>query len=489
METLSMNKTLTYLLYLSLALTIALPACQKKAPGELSRTPAQGKGSANNTLPSLSNQTTLGAENIFIRVSREVMPAVVNIQVFQKVTAGEGMYGHGQMPDDQYHNPGGNGKPHTEQTMGSGVIISADGYIITNAHVVNDSTDMKVTLSDKREFPAKLIGADTKTDVAVVKVDAKGPLPTALLGDSSKLEIGQWAIAIGNPFGLDRTVTVGVVSGMGRADVGVAQYENFIQTDASINPGNSGGPLINSRGEVIGINTVIMSVGQGIGFAIPINMAKEVSKSLIEKGKVVRGWLGIGIQTLTPELAGGMRLKVKSGVLVNKLYKGSPAMKAGFKVGDVVIAFDGRPVSESRELQSIVADTKVGKAVDVKVIRDGSGKTLRVRIDEMADFENKETGEQKQAEASEMLGLTVRPFNSQMEGAESKGVVVVAVEGGSGAEKAGLTPGDVITAIGRDKVEGLADFKKAAGKARKGDTAVVLVIRAGNPLFIAFKDE
>jgi Do/DeqQ family serine protease len=461
-----------------------LSACGKKAPEELSRNAPQSAPASTGT-----QAGALGAENIFERVAKDVTPAVVNISTTQSVSdSGFSLFDHGQAPKDKYHGYGDEKKkPHTETNMGSGVIISADGYIITNAHVVADATEIKVKLTDKRNFTAKLVGLDSKTDLAVLKIDSKDALPKATLGDSSRLQAGQWAIAIGNPFGLDHTITVGVVSGIGRADVGVAQYENFIQTDASINPGNSGGPLLNSKGEVIGINTAIMSAGQGISFSIPVNMAKEVASALIEKGKVVRGWLGVGIQTLTPELAQGVGLPGVTGVLVNKIYPGSPAEKFGFAVGDVIVEFDGRAVDEARELQGMVAGTAVGKIVGVKVQSGKSRKTIKVKIDELKDANLKEQSEKPRTATSDVLGLTVYPMDQS--GQDSRGVVVVEVEGGGPAEKGGIVPGDIITSIGKQKVEKVDDFKKAASAVKKGDMAVLLVVRAKAPLFIALKVE
>jgi Do/DeqQ family serine protease len=457
--------------------------CQKKAPSELNQAapPTPLKAEAGGVKE---------AEGFFIRASKEVSPSVVNISSAQKVSDGEGSSqmppGHGTMPKDRYHGyGGGDEKEHIENTAGSGVIISQDGYIITNAHVVSDATDIKVKLTDGREFGGKVIGIDSKTDLAVLKITDKGTFPAARLGDSSKLQTGQWAIAIGNPFGLDHTVTVGVVSGTGRANMGLTQYENFIQTDASINPGNSGGPLLSSNGEVIGINTAIMTVGQGIGFAIPINTVREISSALIEKGKVVRGWLGVGIQDLTPELSTGFGIPGKTGVLVNKIYPSSPAERAHFAVGDVITAFDGTKITGSHQLQNIVAGTKVGKSVDVKVLRDKKEKSIKVRIDEMNDLQAKAVTEKPDVAKSEALGITIHPVDVSY-GMGSKGAVVVEVAGGSNAEKAGVMIGDLITKIGKDKVEGLGDFRKASGKLRKGDTAVLLIIRAKNPLYIAY---
>lgn len=457
----------------ALFLAVFITACeQHKAPPELTGKHATASSSGNTA------DGAAGAENIFIRVAEEVTPSVVNISTYQPVDDSEG-----QTQDEQFRT----GQPQRpEKSMGSGVIVSADGYIITNAHVVMDATEITVKLSDKREFTGELVGADAKTDIAVIKITTDEQLQPAKLGDSSKLKIGQWAIAIGNPFGLDRTVTVGVVSGIGREDVGVAQYENFIQTDASINPGNSGGPLLNSAGEVIGINTAIMSSGQGISFAIPIDMVKDISTKLIENGEVIRGWLGVGIQTLTPELAAGLGVSSKEGVLVNRIYEGSPAHKARVKVGDVLTEFGGYKINEVHQLQSTVAATEVGKVVAIKLVRDGKVISLKVKITEMGEMKEAEQTRKAELESSTKLGLTVHPVSEAI-GVE--GVVVVEVDAGSNSEKAGISVGDLIKTINRTSIRGLKDFKAADNTLRNGDTAVLLVMRAKNPLFIAVRVE
>jgi serine protease Do len=270
--------------------------------------------------------------------------------------------------------PGGPGGPGQRPefrmpAMGSGVIIDKRGLILTNFHVIKGADEILVRLSDKREYRGKVMGVDPKTDLAVIRFEPDHELRVAALGDSDALRVGEWAIAIGNPFGLDQTVTVGVISATGRSDVGVATYENFIQTDASINPGNSGGPLINLKGEVVGVNTAIVAAGQGIGFAIPINMVKRVVDQLVEKGKVVRGWLGVALQPLSKELVQSLGLPGAEGALVASTIPDSPAAKAGLQQGDVVLSYDKTPVEDSHHLQRLVAETKVGKTVALEVWR------------------------------------------------------------------------------------------------------------------------
>jgi Do/DeqQ family serine protease len=333
-------------------------------------------------------------DNPFVRVAAQVTPSVVNIST---VSTGKGR------PPAEHFRPFGNdpyfrdffdrffeGMPRRRQqnSLGSGVIIDKSGLILTNNHVIKDADEITVKFANKQEAKGKVVGTDGKTDLAVIRVTAKDDLPVATLGNSESLRVGEWAIAIGNPFGLDHTLTVGVISATGRSVelphvVGVAAYETFIQTDASINPGNSGGPLLNIRGEVIGINTAIVASGQGIGFAIPANMARKVMDDLVKKGKVTRGWLGIGIQLLTPELAKSFGLQVEEGVLINQVMPGSPAEVAGLKTGDLIQGVDGKTIKDLRHLQRVIAETDIGKAVEVSILRGKEQRTVKVEIREM----------------------------------------------------------------------------------------------------------
>jgi len=328
-------------------------------------------------------------ENPFIRVAELVTPSVVNIST---VTTGKG-----RAPTELFR-PFGNdpffrdffdrffeGMPRRRQqaSLGSGVIIEKSGLILTNNHVVKDADEITVKFANKQEVKGKVVGTDAKTDLAVIRVSAKEDLPVATLGNSDTLQVGEWAIAIGNPFGLDHTLTVGVISATGRSEVGIAAYENFIQTDASINPGNSGGPLLNVRGEVIGINTAIVASGQGIGFAIPVNMARKVMEDLVKRGKVTRGWLGIGIQPLTPELAKSFGVRADEGILVNQIMPKSPAEAAGLKVGDLILSLDGKPIKDARQMQRLVAEAEIGKTIEVVVLRDKTKQALKVQVAEM----------------------------------------------------------------------------------------------------------
>jgi serine protease Do len=332
-----------------------------------------------------------GDEQGFVQVAKTVKPAVVNILATSSSRGSEGP--HGAVPDDPFfHRFFGDEwfrrfeapRTHKERSLGSGVIVQSDGLIMTNNHVVNQADDIKVFLSDKREFKAKLIGTDTKTDLAVVKIDADG-LQTVRWADSDRLEVGELVLAVGNPFGLNQTVTMGIVSAVGRASMGIAEYEDFIQTDAAINPGNSGGPLVNVRGEVVGINTAIFSRSggnMGIGFAVPSNLAHSVLEQLVRGGRVVRGWLGVSIQELSPELAAQFGLESTAGVLVSDVVEDSPAKKAGFERGDVVVEYDGKAVENPTQLRNAVAQTPIGKRVTVKVVRDKAPKSIEVTISE-----------------------------------------------------------------------------------------------------------
>ena len=357
------------------------------------------------------------------------------------------------------------------------MIVDPNGYILTNNHVIENAQDINVRLSDGRKLSARLVGRDPKTDLAVLKVEAPGPLPAAELGDSDQLRVGQWAIAIGNPFGLDRTVTVGIVSATARTRVGVTQYENFIQTDASINPGNSGGPLLNLDGKVIGVNTAIVAAGQGIGFSIPINQARDVMRQLIAGGRVVRGWLGIAIQDVTDELAAHFGVKEREGVLVADVMKGGPAEAAGLRAGDVIVEFNGGPIKEVPELQRRVAAVSPGQAVRLTVIRDGKPVRFSVRIGEMPSDEPKPV----LAEDDEGWGLSVEPLTGEaalrLNLPVPSGLLVTDVTAGGPADKAGLRRGDVIIEAGRKPVADAPDLYWALAQLKPGEQILVYIHR------------
>jgi serine protease Do len=394
-------------------------------------------------------------------------------------------------------------KEHKEQSLGSGVIVSEDGYIITNNHVIEKAQEIRVLLSNKKDYNAKLVGADPKTDIAVIKIDVKG-LSALPWGDSNKLKVGEIVFAIGNPFGLNQTVTMGIISAVGRANVGIADYEDFIQTDAAINPGNSGGALINARGELIGINTAILSrTGgyQGIGFAVPSSMARQVMDSLEKYKKVVRGWLGVSIQEVTPDLAEEFGVKDLKGALVSGVMKGSPAEKAGIKQGDVILQYNGKDVEDTGHLRNMVSETPIGTVVKVKVLRQRNEIELDVVVTElpkkMADesTEDEELGNATNEEESTALaGLVVRqltPDLAQRFGYDEneKGVVVVRVEAGSKIDEAGIKTGDLILQINQKKVATIEEYKRTSSKINAKERILLLIRRMGQDLFVTVRPE
>ncbi len=334
-------------------------------------------------------------QSAFVSVAEHVRPAVVHISPVHVARRRRPPIPPGPFADDptykdffdKFFGPREPGRPEEFQQpgLGSGVIIDSRGFVLTNNHVVRGADGVLLRLASKREYRGRIIGADVTTDLAVIQFDPDAPVPVAILGNSDALRVGEWAIAIGNPFGLDNTVTVGVVSATGRADVGIATYENFIQTDASINPGNSGGPLVNLRGEVIGINTAIVATGQGIGFAIPANMVKRVTGQLMDRGKVTRGWIGIAMEPLTSELAQSFGLSETRGAVVARVYSGGPAAAAGLEKNDVVVTFEGVPVEDYRQLQRLSADAEVGKTVKLEIVRNRARKTVELRVAEAPD--------------------------------------------------------------------------------------------------------
>ncbi len=376
------------------------------------------------------------------------------------------------------------------RSLGSGVIVKyAKGklYILTNNHVVEDATSITVRFDKHTEKPAKVVGTDPKTDLAVIEVDAKGikdaQRRVAKLGDSDRVKVGQLAIAIGNPYGLERTVTVGVVSALKRS-IGITQYESYIQTDAAINPGNSGGPLINIHGEVIGINTAIVASGQGLGFAIPINLAKWVMEQILEHGRVVRGWLGVVIQEITPDIAEA--IGVKQGIIIAQVLKGSPADRAGLKVGDIIVALNGKKLDSVRDLQFSIMKTKPGTEVELTIIRDGKRKTLRVKVGELPE---KGTRRGKQGEPED-LGLSLRDLSAQEKATLGvEGVLVVGIVPGSPADRSGLRPGDVIMRVNYREVRSVREFYSVIDNLRKlGKTkALLLVRRNGNNIYVVLR--
>jgi serine protease Do len=375
-----------------------------------------------------------------------------------------------------------------QRSLGSGFIIDKEGHILTNNHVVEKASAIKVRLKDGKEYDAKVIGKDPKTDIAVIKISAKNDLPVVPLGDSEKLEVGEWVLAVGNPFGLEHTVTAGIVSAKGRV-IGQGPYDDFIQTDASINPGNSGGPLFNLKGEVVGINTAIVSGGQGIGFAIPINVAKSLLPQLKSKGRVVRGWLGVVIQKVTPELAKSFGLKESEGALVSDVMDDSPASKADIRRGDVIVSFDGHAIKEMEQLPKLVAVTEVGKKVKIGLIRDGKSLDVEVAVGELKE----EKREAKTApETEKNYGLVVQNITPEIAKhlnlKDRRGVIATDIQPGSPAENADLRAGDIIAEINKKPVRNVADFKELMKKASLKDGVVMLVKRENVTFYAVIKE-
>ncbi len=371
-------------------------------------------------------------------------------------------------------------------SLGSGVIVSTDGYILTNNHVIRNADKIKVVLADKREFVGKVIGNDPKTDLSVIKIDADN-LSAIKLGNSDELKVGELVLAIGNPYGLNQTITMGIVSAVGRANVGIADYEDFIQTDAAINPGNSGGALVNVKGQLVGVNTAIFSTTggyQGIGFAIPSNMAEVVMQSLIEKGKVVRGWLGVSIQAITPELAQQFQLEKDYGTLIADVVENSPAEKAGLMRGDVIIEFNGKQVDEPYILRNIVASTPPGTEVELKVIRDGKIEIIQITIGELpTDIQKVPTVFKNALKGISVQNLTPDIYRQLNLPEKIRGVVVTDIEPGSPTETS-LMPGDVILEINRKAISNIEDYESIVSKIKPEKDVLLLVFRRGSTIFI-----
>ncbi len=430
----------------------------------------------------------------FAELAKRVGPSVVNVSTTQLRRMAEDVpspFGEDDPRNDLLERFFGGRIPRGPQRqsgLGSGFIIDSNGTILTNYHVVNDAQKISVTVSDGKTYDAKVVGKDQKTDIAVIKIDAGRALPAVTLGDSDRLEVGEWVMAIGNPFGLDHTVTSGIVSAKGR-QIGAGPYDNFIQTDASINPGNSGGPLLNLRGEVVGINTAIFSQSGGnigIGFAIPSNSVKDLLPELRDKGKVVRGYVGATVQKISPEIAESLGLKQTGGALVADVVKGGPAEKAGLKVGDVIVEFDKKVIKDSADLPAAVARVSPGTSVQLQIAREGKQISLPITVGEMKESEViASTGQESD------LGLTVQPVTpdiAQSLGLErAEGLVVASVKPGSAADDAGLRSGDVITQVNRRPVRNLVDYNREISRTEKTKSVLFLVHRGESSVFLALK--
>jgi serine protease Do len=449
-----------------------------------------------------SQTTSFPGNETFIAVSKLAKASVVNISSSQKAaSAGEGF----QNPffnDPFFRRFFGEEerripvpKERREQGLGSGVIVSSDGHILTNHHVVEKADDIKVLLPDRRTFTATVIGTDPKTDVAVIKIDAKN-LPVLAWGDSSRLEVGELVLAVGNPFGLNQTVTMGIISAVGRANMGIVDYEDFIQTDAAINPGNSGGALVNLKGELIGINSAIFSRtggNMGIGFAIPSNMAKNVMNSLVKYGKVVRGWLGVSIQDLNPDLAKEFGAPDTHGALVAEVMEDSPAAKARLQRGDLITAYNGIVVKDPGHLRSMLADTAPETTVTITILRDKQPKDVKLTVHElpkdMAKASRSEPGKGHGDHA--LAGVTVEPHTARTErpGRKDTGVVVSEIKPGSPADRAGLKEGDIIREINKTPVHTVQDFERLVNGLEPKSRVLLLITRGNGTIFLSVSPE
>ena len=428
----------------------------------------------------------------FADLTEKLGPTVVNIKStkiekvrgFRGPNAREAPFGDPfrhffrQLPQrpDQYPTRG----------AGSGVIISSDGYILTNNHVVEGAKELAVTLSDKKEYKAQIVGRDPKTDLAVVKIKTDDELPSATMGDSEHLRVGDWVIAIGNPFGLSHTVTSGIVSAKGRI-IGAGPYDDFIQTDASINPGNSGGPLFNLKGELVGINTAIIPQGQGIGFAIPVNTAKPLIPQLVDNGEVSRGYLGVNIQDITPQLAKALKIDDHKGALVADVVSGSPAEKAGIKRGDVIVAYNDKAVQESHDLPTMVAATPEGEKATVTLLRNGKEHKLSVKAGELPS-DDEPMIEASQHSTQEKWGLMLENIDPRAVDRFGRkvdhGVVVAGVKPGSPAGLAGIRRGDIISEVNHKPVTSVKEVNRQIKEADDGDALLLLVNRGRGSFFV-----
>jgi len=434
----------------------------------------------------------------FSSLAEMVSPTVINIRTEKIIKGGGRVFRHFHRrpfgkddPLEDFFEKFFGGDPHREfrqRSLGSGFIIGKDGYIVTNNHVVENADKIKVKLKNGKEFDAEIIGRDPKTDIALIKIASGLNLPEVPLGDSKALKVGEWVVAIGNPFGLEHTVTAGIVSAKGRV-IGSGPYDNFIQTDASINPGNSGGPLINMKGEVVGINTAIQAGGQGIGFAIPINLAKGIVEQLKKYGDVTRGWIGVVIQDLSEELSEYYGAEKRKGVLVTDVVPGDPADKAGIKAKDIILEVNDKPIESSRNLSRTIAGIQVGKTAHIKVLRKGKTKTFKVEIAKRPE-DTKIMSRHTEEQAEDELGIHVSKLTAEVARrfniTEAEGIIVADIESGGKGEKAGIRIGDLIKEINHKAIKTVQDYTETIRKLKKGD-AISMFIKRINRGFLVIK--
>ena len=432
-----------------------------------------------------------GSPGSFADLSQELSPAVVNISTTTVVGNRQGSPGPNRPFGDEFPRrffPGPQ-RPQKKNSLGSGFIINEEGYIVTNNHVVDGADEIVVILKEGDEYPAKIIGKDSKTDIALIKIEPKNGLPVIRLGNSEGTRVGDWVLAIGNPFGLGHTVTAGIVSAKGR-ELGAGPHDDFIQTDAAINPGNSGGPLLDMAGNVIGINTAIFSRNggnQGVGFAIPVNLAKSIVAQLKESGRVTRAWLGVLIQHITPELQDSLELETRKGALVADVVKGGPASKSGLLRGDVIVRFNGDEVSSQSELPTMVAFLPVGQKVEVVVLRNGKEMTIEVTLEEMKEEDVVAEGSSR--EVQDELGLTVQNLTpeiaEQLGLSNTGGVVVSDVDQNGAAAQSGIRRGDVILEVNRIKITDFETLNRVLEEGKDSKSNLFLVSRGGRTIFVA----
>jgi len=440
--------------------------------------------SATLTLPA----TLLASPPDFVALADELKPAVVNISTSKTVRSQTPNFRGDPFFEDFFERffPGQQPSTRRQSSLGSGFIISKSGDILTNNHVVDGADEIEVALSDGRTFKASVSGRDPKLDLALLHIEDDADLPVARLGNSDKLKTGEWVMAIGNPFGLEQTVTVGIVSAKGRV-IGAGPYDDFIQTDASINPGNSGGPLFNTAGEVVGINTAIIARGQGIGFAIPINAASQVVTQLRQDGRVIRGWLGVSVQPLTPELADSFGIDSQHGALIAEVVSDSPADRAGFRRGDILLSFDGKPIEQMHDLPRIVAATEVGREVSAEVYRGGKTVSLKVTVGEL----DEELTGMPAAVNHDTHGLSVTDITPELQRSleleNTNGVVITGIAPDSAAADSELRRGDLILEVNGEPVSNSKAFKNLLANAEKGSVLRLLVQRRSNLFYTTFK--
>jgi Do/DeqQ family serine protease len=471
---------LLVLLLLSLLMILPTAGCTKKE----SAAPFTESGRHQDPPVKDPPKDLITSQQAFMAVAKTVTPSVVNISTVSRKRVKQPFFEFSPFFDDFF----GGGQPRPrykkESSLGSGFIINKEGYIITNDHVVKNAETIQVKLSNDKVYNAKIIGEDPKTDIAVIKLIGAVDLPVSVLGDSDKLQVGQWAIAIGNPFGLDRTVTVGVISATGRSNMGIETYEDFIQTDASINPGNSGGPLLNVYGEVVAINTAIVAAGQGIGFAIPINMAKNVVNQLIKKGNVSRGWIGVSIQPVTDDIARSFGLKSSAGALVADVVLGGPADKAGIRQGDIITRVAGKDIKDARQLQLVVADVPVGQKTELDISREGKTLTLSLLIASSDSAEARSP--RSTATSSGLLGFNVDELPRSARQSGIKGVIVSEVDP-DGPAADSMQQGDVILSVNQKRVSTINEYSMAIKEAEKRGSVALLVKRGDASIYVVLR--